>query len=761
MKKGLLLSIAIVSLIAVALWQSVPPGDLLERIPFGNMALDARGNLLRMSLAGDGRYRLRIALDQIAPAVVEATLKYEDQYFYAHPGVNPFSMLRAVASLAGERRMGASTITMQVARLLYGLKTGDPVDKLRQIWLALAIELHHSKADILEAYFNLAPYGGNVEGIEAASRIYFHKAAGNLTPLESIALAVVPQNPGSRLPGRGKDFEAAYARLARFMAIDEEHARLRIYGQKDLPFRAPHLSMQLLAENGATPVKTYLEADLHSALERSLKHYVKREYMHGLNNAAALIVHCPDMRVVALAGSANFHSASVSGQIDGTKIRRSPGSTLKPFIYALALDQGLIHPGSILPDTPRSFGGYDPGNFDRQFRGPVSARDALRTSRNLPAIVLAEQLKSPGLFEFLENAHVDFPKCQEYYGLALVLGGAEVTMRELAGLYAMLANNGIWKPLRYKAGHLEPGQRLLSPEAAWITLQMLARPEAEIGAQASSAPVYYKTGTSNGMRDAWTAGIVGQYALIVWVGNFDNSSNPYLVGAVAALPLFEEISRSIASLRHLTSPLTLPSALNLVSTPICVSTGDLYRGQCEVIDDIWFIPGVSPIRDTGILRTVWINEESGTRSCEPGSPGAREVWWEFWPSEMSQIFARAGIHKPGPPPWDPQCSNARMDNGPKQPGAGKGYSGPPRITLPKKNVIYQHGKEETGFRLPLQASIDADSDRVYWYADGKYLGSAKGGEIIFWHAQPGVTNLLAVDSNGKSARQECRIGVAF
>lgn len=722
-----------------SLWFSIPGAPLLAGVPFGGIVLDSRGGIMRLALAGDDKYRLYAPLDEIAPRVVDAVIAYEDKYFYVHPGVNFVSLLRGAFSLAGGRRLGGSTLTMQVARLRYGLRTSTLAGKLKQVWLALAIELKHSKAEILEAYFNLAPYGGNVEGIEAASRIYFHKSAAMLTFLESQALAVVPQNPVARRPGSGRDFDSARLRHV------SVNAPLKAYNAADLPFRAPHLAMELLARDGGRKWRTGIEPDLQALLERSLRAFARRGRRIGLSNGAALMVRCADMQVVASAGSADYGNAAIAGAVDGTRARRSPGSALKPFIYALALDQGLIHPQTILADSPKSFGGYDPENFDHAFRGPLPAHEALKASRNLPAIALTEQLREPGLYGFLKAAGVKFPRGPEYYGLALALGGAEVTMRELASLYAMLVNSGLWRPLRLAKDEARGAAiRLLSPEAAWLTLDMLRHPDASAG----GTPVYYKTGTSNGLRDAWTAGVVGDYALVVWAGNFDNRSNPYLVGAVTALPLFEEIAQSLAAMRRVEDAGKLPSSnLNLEKAEICAETGDFYKGQCEAPINSWIIPGVSPVRDSGVSRKILVDRETGKRSCRPGG-AADEVWWEFWPSDMKGIFAQAGVYKPDPPEWLPQCLNGRqMDNRAKA----------PRILLPKRNVTYQRRRNEQGFRLPLQAAIDAAAGSVHWYAGTKYLGSARGGEVLFWDAPPGKWEIRAVDDFGTSSRQECRI----
>lgn len=755
-----------VLLLLYALLGLLPPPPLLDGVPFARLVTDADGGILRMGLARDQAYRLRVGLDDIAPEAVQALIRYEDRHFWSHPGVNVLSLLRAAwgTYLGGERRRGGSTVTMQVARLRLGLTTSDIGGKLRQIWTALLLERHYSKQEILEAYFNLAPYGGNIEGIEAAARIYFNKPASRLTVMESHALAVVPQNPVQRHPLHGKDFAAARARLERLLAEDEDGPAgpapppLRVRSPGQLPFLAPHVCAELLADSGAPAPRgvmaTGIEPDLQRLLEEHLSALTARGRAYGIRNAAAMLVRTSDMRVCALAGSAGFHDASIDGQVDGSRARRSPGSTLKPFIYALALEQGLIHPMTLLIDSPRSFGGYDPENFDRGFRGPLPAHAALKASRNLPAIILAEQLAEPGLYGFLKRAGVQLPRPPEHYGLALVLGGAEVSMRELAALYAMLANQGLWQPVRLRRDLPAAAPvRLLSPESAYVTLRMLEREDAMLRTPDGLVPLRCKTGTSNGFRDAWTAGVVGEYVLVVWVGNFDNRANPLFIGGEVALPLFTEMAYGLAALRPLHDVTAERRAgLNVVELPVCAATGDVDISRCTETAETLFIPGVSPVRDSGILRPLLIDKATGLRACEPREGETEVRYWEFWPSDVRKVFAQAGIDKPLPPDWLPQCRPAEAER------AGPSAGTPPRILLPKKGVTYYRTLSGASRSIPLVVAAEPDVRRIHWFAGPAYLGSAAPGEPFLWEPDSaGRREILAVDDQGRSARQICRI----
>lgn len=590
----LLVSLAACTVTGTALVTSPKP-PLYGATPFSTAFHDREGNLLRLSLAHDDKYRLFTPLEDMSADLITATLAQEDRHFYAHPGVNPFSLVRAAFETyaARSRPMGGSTVTMQLVRMRDALDTRGIAGKIVQIWRALVLERHYGKDEILEAYLNLAPYGGNIHGAGTASLIYFHREAADLAMPQSLALAVIPQNPVRRNP-HGDDKSAWNDARARLFARLPERYRqfadlstlpLPVYGREDLPFLAPHF-VDGLKEPSPGRIRTTLDGDLQSLLEERVSAWLARERSLGLTNAAAMLVHFPSMEVRALLGSGDFFDPSINGQVDGTLARRSPGSTLKPFIYALALEQGLIHPQTLLSDDPAAFAEYKPGNFDRRFIGQIPATEALRLSRNIPAIALAAEIDEPDLYAFLQQAGADLPKNASHYGLSIAVGGAEVDMRTIVKLYALLANGGVLRELRTatdrKADTLRP---MLSPEAAILTLLMLEqeRPDTLPFTNRPSLPVYWKTGTSSGFRDAWTVGVIGPYVLAVWTGHFDGRPSPALVGSEAAMPLFLEIADALARRERLEDAIH-PAAdkLNIARVALGHREG-------------WFIPGKSPI----------------------------------------------------------------------------------------------------------------------------------------------------------------------
>src|SRR6185436_13833415 len=455
---------------------------------------------------------------------------------------------------------------------------------------------------------------------------------------------------------RGDELRSARQRL--FARWIEQHPRaadsaqhvampLQFGSMRDLPFGAPHFTNYVLERDAGHAVRTTLDSRLQSLVERVLANYIRERNSTGIHNATALLVDYRDMSVRAMIGSADFNSAAIDGQVNGTLAKRSPGSALKPFIYALAMDQGLIHPQTVLKDAPTSFGPYSPENFDGRFVGPITATAAVTRSRNVPAVALSAQLTQPSLYDFLKVAGVSHLASERHYGLVLTLGGGEVTPEEIATLYAMLANRGRLGPLRYLADErYEPGPRLLSEEVSFMTLDMLRsapRPDDAFAQRRSNIPVAWKTGTSWGFRDAWTAGVFGPYVLVVWVGNFDGSGNPAFVGVQAAAPLFFRIVDAIGATRKLVEP-AYRQPPRLEHVDVCSASGDLPNAECPQTTSTWYIPGVSPIRVSQVHRRVWIDTRTGTQACPPYDPQyTRSEVFEYWPTELLQLFAQAGM----------------------------------------------------------------------------------------------------------------------
>ncbi|MDR2135799.1 MAG: penicillin-binding protein 1C [Treponema sp.] len=748
--------------------------DVLSGIPFSRAYADREGRLFHIFLADDERYRLRTRLADFPPALVEALLLQEDRYFYGHWGINPAAMFRAAweTYVKKDRRVGASTITMQLARLRYGLYTRDIPGKIRQIFRAFFLEICLSKQEILEAYLNLAPLGGNIEGFGAAAWYYFDKDPQDLTLGEILTLVVIPQNPGGRAPLRGDGppeelMEARRILYGSWAAAHPEDLSFRAelemppFLVNRFPRRAPHFAEYLRygegdgadpAETGGALVTT-LDRNLQNILERELEAYLVRNRGWGINNGSMLLLDWTCMEVLAAVGSASYANDGIQGQVNGFASKRSPGSTLKPFVYAMAMEQGLIHPETMLKDSPRGFSEYTPDNYQGAFKGPVKAWFALVDSRNIPAVQLAASIRNPDLHDFLAKAGVTGLKEKAHYGLSVVLGTADLSMLELAGLYAALPNGGALRsPRFFLNGAAGEPARLLSPQAAAITLDMLERnpaPDDTRYGAGRAMPVAYKTGTSIGFKDAWSIAVFDRYVLAVWLGNFSGEGNPAFVGRLTATPLqFSVIDAVVSDIPAAPPPRPMPEGLALVS--VCAVSGCLPNDNCPQLTDTWFIPGVSPITRCRIHRRVYIDTRTGYRSDETEGPHITSEVREFWPTDLLEIFAQAGLPRFLPPPYPPKSADSAGNSAGDRAGESAGF--PPSIISPLGNTTYiLRPQDERRNRIVLLAESDQDSGDIFWFANTLFLGRAKPYERFLWQPEPGLWDIAAVDSRGRSA----------
>jgi penicillin-binding protein 1C len=747
-----------------------PP--LKSGVSISQAVYDRNGKLLRLTLSRDEKFRLWLPLRSVSPVLIKTTLLHEDNWFWFHPGVSPPALVRALwhTYVKADRRMGGSTVTMQLARIRYNLNSRTITGKATQIAAALWLELLYSKNEILEAYLNLAPYGLNIEGVGAASLIYFHKNADKLTLADALTLSVIPQSPSRRMIVRkneviGPRQSLEHARKILFVKWAEKNPKdkaqkslidlpIILFGPSDLPFLAPHFVNQALeCEPFKAVLHTTLDLMFQKLVERHARQYVESKKHIGITNAVILLVDHRTMEVKAFLGSADFFNRNIQGQVNGVRAKRSPGSALKPFIYGLGIDQGIIHPLTMLKDAPLSFGSYNPENFDNEFTGPIKAKDALVKSRNIPAVEIASKLAVPGLHGFLLKAGITRMREESFYGMSLALGSAEISMEELVKLYAMLANRGELKPLKLLKGQRdEIGQQLLSKEASFLLLDMLAsNPPPYQGYRTDwvrdTLIVSWKTGTSFGFRDAWSVGVAGPYILGVWIGNFDGEGNPAFIGREAAAPLLFEILDSIKSqdpsMREFHGHGLADLQVNKVE--VCSLSGKLPGPACNHLVSTWFIPGKSPIHMCDIHRKISINLQTGLRSCVEGVPGTRPAVYEFWPSDLLAIFRQAGVPRRSPPPYEPGCKMEET--------VGKGTG--PLITSPREGVVYSlRTASIKNERISFMAVTDADTRIVHWFVNEEYLGNSKNGQPFFWAPKPGKFQIRAVDDSGRAAARE-------
>lgn len=554
------LSLGFAALVAA----TTPP---VMKIETSAAVLDREGRLLRAFTVAGGRWRLPMALADVDPKLIAMLLAFEDRRFFAHSGVDPKALARALLQMLTHRRIvsGGSTISMQLVRLLDGGSTRSVAGKLHQILAALALERRTTKDDILKAYLTLAPYGGNIEGVRAASLAWLGKEPRRLTPAEAALLVALPQSPEARRPDR----DPAAARRARDLvlarvrevgvidAADEAAARSEPVpaSRRTFPLLAPHLSERLVR---ARPGIGLHRATVDGALQRRLERLAaeRTETLGSELSAAILVVDHGSGEVLASVGSAGLFDEERRGYIDMTRAVRSPGSTLKPLIYGLAFEAGLAHPESLIEDRPTGFAGYTPANFDREFQGTVTVRRALQLSLNVPAVTVLEAVGPARLVSRLRRAGAH-PVLSDLSppGLAIGLGGIGLSLNDLVKIFGAIANGGRRLTLRET---LDDGirssdrTRVLDPRAAWYLGSILSGAPPPL--DPARGKFAFKTGTSYGYRDAWALGFDGRYLAGVWVGRPDAAPVPGLVGIDSAAPiLFDSFAR-------IRDPVPLPAA---------------------------------------------------------------------------------------------------------------------------------------------------------------------------------------------------------
>lgn len=541
MRRGWRLALAAVSavLLMAAAADRLFPLDMSRYQARSLEMLDAEGRTVSVATTADGMWRLAGDPDAVDPRYLALLLATEDHRFRRHPGIDPLALARAAWQLVSRGHVvsGGSTLTMQVARLLAPHRH-DVAGKLLDIARALQLEAHYSKREILSMYLTLAPFGGNIEGVRAASLIYFEREPSLLSDEQAALLVALPRSPTRLRPDRhGERASAAADRLRRRLDPDAAPAESMLLARHKLPARAPHLADRLRGMGLSGPVRTTLDASLQSAVEDLAVR--ERAWIGDKASVAVLAVRNRDRAVLAYVGGVDY--LGPGGMVDMVRARRSPGSTLKPFIYGLAFDDVLITPETLIDDAPMRIGDYAPQNFDRDFHGTVSAREALQQSYNLPAVELVSQIGPDRFAAALRQAgaRLDFPRGVAEASLPIALGGVGISLEDLAALYVGLAQEGRVARLRH----------LLSDPASPATPLMTSEAAAEIGAILRGSPppdgvapgrprpVAYKTGTSYGFRDAWSVGYSPGYTVAVWVGRVEGSPRPGAFGRTTAAPL--------------------------------------------------------------------------------------------------------------------------------------------------------------------------------------------------------------------------------
>ncbi|WP_254775334.1 penicillin-binding protein 1C [Pseudoxanthomonas sp. GM95] len=723
------------------------------------------GTPLRAFADRDGVWRYPVSPEGVSPLYLQALLTYEDRWFWKHPGVNPWALLRAGGQLLtrGHIVSGGSTLTMQVARIL-DPHTRTPWGKAKQLLRAVQLEVHLSKRQILDLYLERAPFGGTIEGVEAASWAYLGKPASRLSHAEAALLAVLPQSPSRLRPDRNPQAARA-ARdkvLARMVSLhvwsqeQVDDARIEPVVARSLqpPLSAALLALRLHQDQPkATRIASTIDADLQRTLEQRVTAYFSN--LPERTSAALLVVDNATMEARAYVGSVKFGDVKRLGHVDMVQAWRSPGSTLKPFLYGLALDDGLIHSESLLVDAPQGFGGYRPGNFDTAFNGPVGVAEALRLSLNVPAVDVLDHVGPPRFAARLANAGIDlhFPRGAKP-NLAMILGGTGARLEDLVGAFAAFNRDGLSGRVRYTQDDPKNDRRLLSPGAAWIVRQMLQdnpRPGYALDTfdTASRPRVAWKTGTSYGYRDAWAIGGTRRYTVGVWVGRPDGTPLPGQYGAVTALPLMFEVIDSLPRGRG--DAMTTPAPANVAQLEVCWPLGlppDPAAPQlCQKRMQAWTLDGNVPPtfaeRDARLwrsgLETFQRDARSGQRlsaACTaPHTPQEAQI--ARWPALASPWLTAAERGASRLPPLAPDCA-----------ADGRDAAASLRIEgLNERATIARAPGSLKPATVRLRA-LGTETD-VQWLVDGRWIAQTYGARS-FEHGfeQTGEHTLTALADSG-------------
>jgi len=744
------------------LWLAVPVVRFDD--PVSPVLFSAEGRLLGARTAADGQWRFPRG-ERVPERFFEVLVRFEDKRFFAHPGVDPLAVARAVRQnlRSGKVASGASTITMQVVRLARKDRPRTYIEKLKEAILAFRLETGRTKKEILALFAAHAPFGGNVVGIDAASWLYFGRSPERLSWAEAAFLAVLPNDPGLTATADGREqllrkrnrlleklgAGGEMTGIERGLALAEPMpARLRA-----VPRDAPHLLDTLAArQDSGDPFRSFLEAGLQRTASRIVEENGGRLAGRGIRNLAAVVIDNRTAAVVAYVGNSGLDRREDQGQnVDILQSRRSTGSILKPFLYAVLLKEGFLTPATLVPDTPVRFEGFRPENFDRRFRGAVPARAALAWSLNVPAV---RELREYGIPRFENRLRqwgmTTLDRPPDDYGLTLILGGAEGRLLEIAGLYAKLAQLASGAPgggreVRLLCDEPEAQSRMreLGAAPAYLTLQALtavSRPDDEgfWRSFSSSKWLAWKTGTSFGLRDGWAVGVTPNYTLGVWAGNADGEGKPGLTGLAAAAPVLFDLLGAVDGGGAIVRP---PSGLKPVR--ICRDSGFLATDLCPAEEVL--VPEESRFdRMCAFHQTVHLDASGRFRvdsRCEPVGTMRHESWFVLPP--VQEFFYRADHAEYRPlPPFRSDCG-----------GGPAGERGSRVMNLvypePDTSVYVPVGLDGRVGEVVFEAVHREEGATVHWHLDEDYVASTRVFHEIALAPEPGPHRLVLTDGEGR------------
>jgi len=725
---------------------------LPDKIEYSTCILDDQGQPVHAYLTHDQQWRMKLESSELTPILKNTILFKEDKYFYYHPGVNPIAVFKSLMGniLHGKIRSGASTITMQVARALEPKKR-TYFNKLREIFRAGQLELKYSKEEILELYLNIIPYGGNIQGVKAAALFYFRKNPDHLSLAEITTLSIIPNRPSSLVIGKtnGRIGEARnfwlkkFERQKLFTAKEIEDALKEplTASRNAAPAWLPQLSLKL-KKSGNENIATHIDMNKQLKLEKLVADYAQADRLKNIQNAAVVVINNETHQVVAYLGSADFRDTLDGGEVNGASAVRQPGSTLKPLLYGLCMDEGLLTPKQIINDVAVNYQGWAPENFDRKFNGYVSMEFALEHSLNIPAVRSLQLLGKDRLIQSLAACGFEsVKKDQAKLGLSMILGGCGASLEQLTGLFSIFANQGIFYPpsFQQKENQLAP-KPILSKASTYMINEMLSkvnRPDFPLNWQSTAhmPKIAWKTGTSYGRRDAWSIGYNRHYTVGVWCGNFSARGVPELSGANTATPLLFKIFNTIdydGGEQWFTKPASLDERM------VCSETGLLPGEYCKNLILGYFIPGISSAKTCTHIQEVFISADEKITYCRTCMPlnGYRKKLFRIIPPEIQRYYEENHIAYQKLPPHNPACEKIFREEG-------------PAITSPSSGFEYLISKKDPE-PLQLRCHSSNDVNKIYWYVNNRFYKSAGANSKQFFIPDEGPVKISCTDDMGRN-----------
>ncbi|MBM74353.1 MAG: penicillin-binding protein 1C [Proteobacteria bacterium] len=752
-------SILMMLVLLLSIWL-VPLPERLS-VSHSTMLLYRDGTPAHVFLAPDDRWRVRADLSSIDEQYVKSLLSIEDKRYSYHLGVDPLSVMRAMVQniLAGEIVSGASTITMQLVRVVES-RPRTFRSKIIESWRALQLEVRLSKEEILTAYLTFIPFGRNIEGIEAASMAYFGHRPNKLEADEIAILIAVPQNPNARYPSERNNERLRQARdhVARLLLAsdalpiaEKQSIQRSIYERplpklKPFPRGIPHLAMQIKRDLSAGEIrKLTLDAQVQHFTEVLLKQTQSSFRNKGIDNAAIVVADWKAHEIRAIVGGFDFWDGHDGSEIPAYRVPRSSGSTLKPFLYASAIDKGIATPARRMEDLPLEIAGYKPRNYNELFNGMVSLKESLSRSLNVPFVLLLKELKLNYFLSVLNKSGIhSFLNRRDELGLSVAVG-VDLTPLELTEAYSIFPNRGIHAPLTWTKTNTVQKKQVFSEAASWLTeqsLQLRARPDfpERRSYVKNNVSIAWKTGTSFGLHDAWSVGWAGDLVATVWLGNLSYRSSAALIGSEAAAPILFDLLEGLVS-----SEEDAPRPSSVTSLEVCSYSGLIPTQACPALEQTYARVDRVPIDKCTNHYTIEVDKKTGLRvapTCRMGPiekrsvllPSSQMLKWSKLPSQLPEIA--------------PQCRQKAVI-----------FSGSLELRSPESHRTYfkLSNAPEEEHRLPLQAEYADVEAPLYWYVNGRYWGTSTSQETLWWNLEQGSHRISVEDGQGHLAEAVIQI----